>query len=244
MLTAIGRIEALFRYPVKSMAGEALEQADLGWHGLAGDRRYALRSLGERRGMPWLTATKLPELLRFHPVRRGAAVEPTHVRTPEGEELELFGEPLAGEIASRFGAPVEMMALAHGIFDEATVSVISVETMQEVSRLGGADLDVRRFRPNVVVRLEPIDPAAPPGFREDRWVGGVLLFGDGDAAPRVSVTLRDERCSMINFDPDTAVGTPTLLKAVVRANGTNAGVYGTVVRTGKLEVGQVVRIAT
>jgi uncharacterized protein YcbX len=56
-------VEALFRYPVKSMAGERLETANLGWYGLDGDRRLAFRRIDNRSGMPWLTASKLPDLV-------------------------------------------------------------------------------------------------------------------------------------------------------------------------------------
>jgi uncharacterized protein YcbX len=93
--------------------------------------------------------------------------------------------------------------------------------------------DVRRFRPNVVVRL-----AVPAAFAEDAWVGGMLTFGEGTDAPAVSVTQRDIRCAMVNIDPDTAAIAPALLKAVVRVNENNAGVYGTVTRIGELAVGQ------
>ena len=80
----LGQIEAIFRYPVKSMRGEQLAAASLGWHGIDGDRRFALRRLDARGGMPWLTASKLPDLLRFAPRRRDDAVSgiPTHDRTP------------------------------------------------------------------------------------------------------------------------------------------------------------------
>jgi uncharacterized protein YcbX len=86
------------------MSGEPLEVADLGWHGLDGDRRLAFRRADDRGGFPWLTATKLPELILFSPQRREPAVGehlPTHVRTPEGEELALFGQELATEVGRR-----------------------------------------------------------------------------------------------------------------------------------------------
>ena len=67
----IGHVEAIFRYPVKSMAGERLEVANLGWHGLEGDRRLAFRRIDDRGGFPWLTAGKLPDLLLFVPHRHG-----------------------------------------------------------------------------------------------------------------------------------------------------------------------------
>src|SRR5262245_22205245 len=138
MRIKIGEIEALFRYPVKSMSGETLEVADAGWHGLDGDRRLAFRRVDDRGGFPWLTASTLPELILFAPQRRGPAVEgnlPTHVRTPEGEEMALFGQELAAEVGRRHGAPVQMMHLSRGIFDEASISVITTATVGEIGRL-------------------------------------------------------------------------------------------------------------
>src|SRR5947209_5358577 len=153
MLIKLGHVEAIFRYPVKSMAGEPLEDANLGWHGLDGDRRLAFQRMGNRSGVPWLTASKLPDLLRFVPLRRddtGHGDLPTHVRTPDGKEMTVFGEELAADIGRRCGAPVKMMQLNHGIFDEADISVIALDTVREIERLAGRSLDVRRFRPNIV----------------------------------------------------------------------------------------------
>ena len=239
MAIEIGQVEALFRYPVKSMGGEPLEAAGLGWHGLEGDRRLAFRRLDDRSGFPWLTAGKLPGLLLFSPRRREAASGelPSHIRTPDGAELPVFGEDLAAEVGRRFGAPVQMMHLDRGIFDEATISVIASDTVREIARLAGRSPDIRRFRPNVVVRaLRPVP------FQEDAWVGGELSFGEGDDAPAVTVTMRDLRCSMVNLDPDSAGSAPEVLKAVVRANRNNAGIYGAVIRPGRLAVGQTVRL--
>jgi uncharacterized protein YcbX len=235
----IGHVEAIFRYPVKSMGGERLEAARLGWHGLEGDRRLALRRIDDRSGFPWLVASRLPDLLLFAPHRREDDAQgelPTHVRTPDGEEMPVFGEDLATEIGRRFGAPVQMMQLNHGIFDEASISVIASDTVREIGRLAGRSLDMRRFRPNVVVRA-----TRPVPFQEDEWVGGVLSFGEGDDAPAITVTMRDVRCSMLNLDPDSAGAAPEVLKAVVHANQNTAGIYGAVTRIGRLAVGQPIR---
>jgi uncharacterized protein len=238
MLIEIGHVEAIFRYPVKSMGGERLEEANLGWYGLDGDRRLAFRRMDNRSGMPWLTASKLPDLVLFAPQRREDAVQgdlPTHVRTPDGQKMPVFGEDLATEVGRRYGAPVEMMQLRHGIFDEASISVIALDTVHEIGRLSVRSLDVRRFRPNVVVRSLRSVP-----FQEDEWLGGVLSFGEGDDAPAITVTMRDERCSMVNLDPDSASPAPEVMKAVVRANQNNAGIYGAVTRIGRLAVGQAI----
>jgi uncharacterized protein YcbX len=238
MLIEIGQVEAIFQYPVKSMGGERLEVGNLGWYGLDGDRRLAFRRIDDRSGMPWLTASKLPDLLLFAPHRREDGSQgdlPTHIRTPDGEEMAVFGEDLATEVGRRHRAPVQMMQLNHGIFDEASISVIASDTVREIGRLAGRSLDVRRFRPNVVVRLVRSVP-----FQEDEWLGGVLSFGEGDDAPAIAVMMRDVRCSMVNLDPDSARSAPEVMKAVVRANQNNAGIYGAVTRIGRLAVGQTI----
>jgi len=236
MLIEIGHVEAIFRYPVKSMRGEQLEVAQLGWHGLDSDRRFAFRRIDDRSGFPWLSASQLPDLLLFAPHRRDEGAQeplPTHVRTPEGKEMPVLGEELATEVARRYGAPVQMMQLKHGIFDDASISIIASDTIREIGRLAGRSLDVRRFRPNIVVRLVRSVP-----FQEDEWLGGELSFGEGENAAAIAVTTRDVRCSMVNLDPDSASSAPEVLKAVVRANQNNAGIYGAVTRIGRLAVGQ------
>jgi uncharacterized protein len=143
--TEIGHLEAIFRYPVKSMAGERLRAVDLGWHGVAGDRRLAFRRLADRSGFPWLSASTLPELLLFVPASGGDGGEedlPTLVRTPDGREMDVLGDELAAEIGRRHGAPVQMMRLRQGVFDEASVSVITPDTVREIGRIAGQDPDI------------------------------------------------------------------------------------------------------
>jgi len=234
----LGRIEALFRYPVKSMRGESLAAAPLGWHGIECDRRFAIRRLDDAGGFPWLTASKLPDLVRFTPLRQTPSDEnelPTRVRTPDADELPLLGDALAADIAGRCGLAVQILQLRQGIFDEASVSVIGSATVREVCRLGGVPDDVRRFRPNILLRSTGETP-----FEEDAWVGGTVTFGDGPRTPAIAITMRDLRCVMVNIDPDRASTDPQVLKAVVSANQSHAGVYAAVVRTGPLAVGDKV----
>ena len=239
----VGYVREITRYPVKSMAGIATESAILGWHGVEGDRRFAFRRTGANNGFPWLSASKLPELLLYQPVGLDESTGeplPTHVRTPGGSRLELRSAELISEITGRFGNAVELMQLKHGIFDEAPISVISQSTINGIGREAGleGELDRRRFRANILVETESDEP-----FLEDNWVGGTLVFGDSDAAgPAVHVTLLDVRCAMINLDPDTAAKDARLMKTVVKLNQNNAGVYATVVRTGVISVGNPVSL--
>jgi len=223
----VGHVEAIFRYPVKSMRGERLDAAELGWHGLEGDRRLGFRKVGDRGGFPWLSAGRVPELVLYQPCL------PSHVRTPSGADLPVFGEELAAEVGRRFGAPVEMMQFRNGIFDEANVSVIASDTVREIERLAGVAADVRRFRPNIAVRLE-----RPGAFQEDEWVGRVPSFGEAEDAAAVTVTMRDLRCGMLNIDPDTASLAPEVMKAVVSRSENHAGVYAAVTRVGRVAMRQ------
>jgi hypothetical protein len=240
MLIHLGHIHQLVRYPIKSMAGVPAQAAFLGWHGLQGDRRYAFRRLDEKGGFPWLTASKLPNLLLYHPTGLNEQLEepsPTHVRTPAGELLEIGSAELQRSISEKFDSPVELMQLKHGIFDDASISVINLATMDAICQAANLPVDTRRFRANIVVDTTAVEP-----FLEDGWVGGKLVFGDEQTGPMVHVTMRDLRCMMINLDPDTAQQDANVMKAVVRLNQNNAGAYGTVVRTGELRVGQAVAL--
>jgi uncharacterized protein YcbX len=222
------------------MASERLNVARLGWHGVEGDRRFAFRRLTDKSGFPWLTASKLPELLLYKPFRldsNTAELLPTHVCTPDGQELELRSDQLREELSSRYGSGVELMNLKHGIFDEACISVISLGTVHCVERESGREVDVRRFRPNIVIETDSAEP-----FEEDKWVGRTLMFGAGNSGAALRVTMRDKRCVMVNLDLDTAEQDSEVMKTVVRMNENCAGVYGTVVGAGELRVGQVVTL--
>jgi len=240
MIIHLGHVHELARYPVKSMAGVATHSAFLGWHGLQGDRRFAFRRLDDKSGFPWLSASRLPELLLYQPLNLDENAEeptPTHVRTPEGLELPIASTELQNSVAEKFGSAVELMKLKHGIFDDANVSVINLATISAIGREVGEDLDTRRFRANIVIASDSTEP-----FLEDGWLGGRLVFGDDEAGPIVNVTMRDLRCVMINLDPNTAEQDSRIMKAAVRLNENNAGAYGTVARTGQISVGQPVNL--
>jgi uncharacterized protein YcbX len=228
----IGRVKQLYRYPVKSMAGETLNTATLGWHGIAGDRRFAFRRVQETGGFPWLTAGRLPAMIRYQPGGANGDGVPAHVKTPEGAELALYSDALRDELSAQFGAELQLMQLKHGIFDEAALSLITTATLTTIGAKAETEIDPRRFRPNILVETSS---AAP--FPEDEWVGKLIVFGEAPDAPALSVAQRDVRCAMVNLDPDSGMATPQILKAVVQANQICAGVYGAAFRIGQISVG-------
>lgn len=216
------------------MAGMPVSSAFLGWSGLQGDRRFAFRRMDDTSGFPWLSASRLPQLILYQPDGRDDTAKephPTHVLTPSGDRLGLYSEELRSEISNQFGKRVELMQLKHGIFDDSPISVINTATVAHVCSLAGVAADVRRFRPNIV-----LDAEDQKAFLEDDWVGSTMIFGDIATGPAVHLTKRDVRCMMINLDPDTAKQDPAVQKTTVQLNENNAGLYATVVRTGQINV--------
>src|SRR5436190_248300 len=64
----VGRVASLWRYPVKSMASESLEETEVSWHGLRGDRRWAfVRDGVSLSGFPWLTMREKPLMAHYRP---------------------------------------------------------------------------------------------------------------------------------------------------------------------------------
>jgi uncharacterized protein YcbX len=227
----VGRVAALWRYPVKSMAAEPLETVEVSWNGLAGDRRWAfVRDGMVRSGFPWLTIRERPEMGLFRPRFAepgrpdGSAVL---VRTPAGRELDVVDPELAAEL----GGGVLVLKQDRGVFDTMPLSLLTTRTVDGVGALVGDGLDARRFRPNLLVEAADGGP-----FPEDAWVGAVLRVG----GLRMRVDKRDQRCVMVNVDPDTARSDPAVLRAVAREREGCLGVYGSTVQPGRVSVGDPV----
>jgi uncharacterized protein YcbX len=229
----VGRVAGVWRYPVKSMAAEPLDAAEVSWHGVAGDRRWAfVRGGMERSGFPWLTIRELPAMGFYRP-RFAQPERPdgsaTLVRTPGGTEMDVVDPALAAEL----GHGARVIKQDRGIFDTLPLSLITMQTLAGLGTLVGAPLDVRRFRPNLLID-------APEGgpFSEDAWVGSVLRIGGA----RVRVDERDQRCVMVNVDPATGARDPAVLRAIARERQACLGVYGSTVQPGIVHIGDEVAL--
>jgi uncharacterized protein YcbX len=229
----LGHVRELWRYPVKSMAGEPLEAAQLGWHGLPGDRRYAWVQSEDGSSFPWLTIREISELVHFVPRlvdARRPELSRVEVDTPDGDTVAL--EDLGDRLAGRLGAPVHLMRSARGLFDAFPVSLLSLGTVRSLGAATGMALDPRRFRPNILVETTTGEP-----HEEDTWVGRAVRIGD---TATVRLDARDERCVITNVDPDTAERDPRVLREIAQRREACTGVYGSVVTPGEIAVGDPV----
>lgn len=230
----VGRVVGLWRYPVKSMGSEALAEAEVSWHGLAGDRRWAfIRNGVVKSGFPWLTLRERGDMSHYRPSFLEPAQpdkSPTVVRTPSGAVFDI-ADPALGEELCPSG--VRVIKQDRGIFDTFPLSLITTQTIVRLGEIAGAQLDVQRFRPNILVEAAEDAP-----FAEDGWVGSVLRIG----GLRMRVDKRDGRCVVITIDPMTTERNPKILRAVARDRKGFLGVYGSTVEPGRVAVNDPVLI--
>lgn len=224
----VGRVVGLWRYPVKSMGPEALAEADVSWHGLAGDRRWAfIRNGVEQSGFPWLTLRERGDMIHYLPSFVDPArpdKSPTVVRTPSGVLFDVADPALGAELCPG-GARV--LKQDRGIFDTFPLSLITTQTIARLGAMVGVRLDVERFRPNILVEAAEEAP-----FAEDGWVGCVLRIG----GMRLRVDKRDGRCVVMTIDPVTTERNPEILRTVARDRQGCLGVYGSTVEPGRVAV--------
>lgn len=230
----IGHVTELRRYPVKSMAAEALDEAEVGWHGVAGDRRWAfIRDEAVQSGFPWLTLRQRHEMWRYRPSFTDPTrpdSSPTRVRSPGGTSFDVADPALAAEF---FAQGARVVRQDRGVFDAFPLSLISTQSVERLGAMVGDELDVSRFRPNIV--MTATDESL---FPEDRLVGRVLRMG----TMQMRVDKRDGRCVVITIDPVTGERNPAILRAVAGEREGCLGVYGSVVEPGRVTVGDPIFI--
>jgi uncharacterized protein YcbX len=151
----------------------------------------------------------------------------TLVRTPAGAEHDVVDPALAAEL----GHGARAIKLHRGLFDVAPLALITTRSVASLGGLLGTELDAQRFRPNLLV-----EAASDQSFPEDEWVGSVLRVG----GMRVRVDQRDERCAVVNVDPETAERDPAVLRAIASERESCLGVYGSTVEPGRVAVGDPV----
>jgi len=261
-MSTIGTVESLWRYPVKSMRGEELDEMFAGFSGVYGDRLFAFRSSASPKGFPYLTGREQHEMLRYRPRFRQPdkaarpinqteaeslppGVTPVYadasdlmveVETPAGEALAIDDPALIDRLRDGIDEKHRLALLRcdRAMTDCRPVSLFAVQSARKLGEETGTNVDKRRFRANVYLDLTSSD-----GFAEDEFVGRSLRIG-----PKVVISIleRDPRCMMIVLDPDTGEKAPALLKKVAQAHGGMAGVYGAVLVEGMLRKGDSVEL--
>ena len=261
-MSLVGKVESLWRYPVKSMRGEELGEIFAGYAGVYGDRLFAFESSANPKGFPFFTGRDQRQMIRYYARFRNPerAVRPVNwseaqklspnlnplsadanelmvdVETPGGKTLSIDDPALIDNLRAGIDGNHDLKLLRSdkAMTDCRPLSIFAVQTAKKLGEETGVAVDKRRFRANVYVDLTNAD-----GFAEDQFVGRSLRIG---SKVTVAVLQRDARCMMITLDPDTAEKTPAILKAVAQAHEGMAGVYGAVLAEGVIRKGDSVEL--
>ena len=232
-MTRTGTVAALARYPVKSTAGEALDEVRVEARGFEGDRGWAVYTEdgGIGSGKTTRRFRRVDGLLGLTAItRNGGPV----VTVPDGRSAPA-GTPETDALVSEvLGRPLRLAPEADvRHHDEAPVHVVTTAALRRVEELLGRPVNVARFRANVVVDL----PDA--GFPEDDWAGRPLALGD-------EVVLRPDggmtRCRMVDLLPGGAAPDDGLLRLLGRERETAFGIRALVDRGGVVRAGDPARL--
>ncbi|HXO90313.1 MAG TPA: MOSC domain-containing protein [Stellaceae bacterium] len=261
-MSVVGRVESVWRYPVKSMRGEQLPEIFAAFAGVWGDRLFAFKSSATPVGFPYLTGREAHQMLLYRPrfrdpdkaarpgnlaeaeelspILNPVASDPADlaldVETPSGQMLAIDDPVLLQQVTELAGEAHSLTLLRseRAMTDCRPISLFSLQTAQLLGDEVGATLDKRRFRANVY-----LDLGTTGGFSENAFVGRKVRIG---AKVVVSVIDRDPRCQMITLDPDTGAPNPEVLRAVARGHDGTAGVYGAVLAEGLIRTGDPVEL--
>lgn len=253
-------IEAIYRYPVKSLSPEAVDRTQLRPDdGLPLDRAFALahgstefdpanpRHLSKRKFLNLMQNEKLATLTtRFDEasreltvIRDGKQVARGRVDLPVGRRLieQFFAAYMADDLR---GSPRLVQAPGHSFADVPIkcLSLINLASVRDLERIAGVNIDPLRFRGNLYV-----DTGTP--WAEFGWCGREIVVSGAEGPVRLEGLERIERCAAIDVDPASGARDLHLPKALQRGYGhVDMGVYAKVVTGGVIAVGDDLAIAT
>jgi uncharacterized protein YcbX len=240
---AAGTVAQLWRWPVKSMAGEPLRATRMDGRGVGGDRTHAVEV---EHGDAWkpLTAREAPRLLAWrggYPFAQDAGLKPDDpplatVTAPNGRTYG-WGDPrLRRALEADLEQPIRFRRDVAGLQDlERSVLVTTDASLRALEDEFGTAIDLRRFRPNLHLELD-----APP-WAEEEWEGGTLRLAGG-------VVLRllhpCRRCVIPARDPATQEKWPELLRHLAAHHHGRFGINARVLHSGRVQVGERAEIVT
>jgi uncharacterized protein YcbX len=220
---ALGAVSEIHRYPVKSMAGEMLPEARVDEHGLIGDRAFALFDPAEGRAATAKRTAEFPGLMDFRARYLGDQLNITH---PDGRTFPVSSAECSEALCRWFGRRIEIgarsdpperrpvpgrHAMKGTFFDYAPLHLVTTTSMTSfAARALGSILQVRRFRPNLVLECD-----ARGRYPENEWVGRTLQLG---AEVLLEVTDPCPRCVMITLPQGDLPKDPSLLKVLALEN--------------------------
>jgi MOSC domain-containing protein len=216
----------LWRYPVKSMAGEPLTDVLLGPQGMPYDRHYCVVDGEPTRKGNTLTARVAGDLLAY---RAAAGVDGVRVTAADDGVYEI-GDAFAARLGSALGRPLSFTTAQpdEAFHDAYGLLVLNAASVRALQKEWGKPLDPVRFRPNIMIDGDDLE-----AYAENGWIGRRFRAG----AAVLEGAAHDQRCVLPTIDPRTLERDPSLLRLIVEHHNQCFGLYCSVVQAGKLAVG-------
>ena len=269
--TTTGTVVSVWRYPVKSMLGEELNASYVTERGLVGDRAYALLDEETGKVASAKNPRKWEKLFDFRsvfidPPQVAENIPHIRITLPDGtqvfssqdkdidytlskalgRDVRLMKANLDKPSYEEYWPDIEGLAQREKVTDEAMpprtffdIAVIHLLTTSTINRLRGlypeGRFEVRRFRPNIVVE----SASGEKDFIENSWIGKKITIGE-DIVLRVMGPCT--RCVMITLPQGDLPRDSGILRTVAKYNRVNVGVYASVLRSGTIHRGDLVRL--
>jgi uncharacterized protein len=259
-MSVVGTVESVWRYPVKSMRGEELDEIFAGFAGVYGDRLFAFESSANRKGFPFFTGRDQRQMIRYrarfrnpekaarprnlseaekanaNPITADPSDLMIDVETPDKRTFPIDDRALIDSLRANVDGSHKLRLIRSdkALTDCRPLSIFAIQSAKRLGEETGVTVDKRRFRANVYLDLK-----SSAAFAENELVGKSLRIGSKVV---VAVLERDPRCMMITLDPETAEKTPAILKKVAQAHNGFAGVYGAVLAEGIIRKGDSVEL--
>ena len=266
-----GTVVSVWRYPVKSMLGEELNASYVTERGLVGDRAYALLDEETGKVASAKNPRKWEKLFDFRsvfidPPQVAENIPHIRITLPDGtqvfssqdkdidytlskalgRDVRLMKANLDKPSYEEYWPDIEGLAQREKVTDEAMpprtffdIAVIHLLTTSTINRLRGlypeGRFEVRRFRPNIVVE----SASGEKDFIENSWIGKKITIGE-DIVLRVMGPCT--RCVMITLPQGDLPRDSGILRTVAKYNRVNVGVYASVLRSGTIHRGDLVRL--
>jgi len=238
----VGHVAELWRYPVQSMRGEAMREVTLWANGMPGDRAWGVLNPAEGKiaaaakgKKPWHDLIRWQARFLREPEKSQPSA-PVEIHLPGGNVIDSSAPDRDARIAAAIGAPAQLVArhIGNQAYGYASLHLLTSASLAALSQhYPPGRFEPARFRPNIV-----IDSGDLVGFVEQDWIGARLLLGEAE----LEVADHCLRCVLTTLPQDELPLDPGILKATSEANERRAGIYAAVVKTGRIRIGDAVRL--
>ncbi|WP_444684065.1 MOSC domain-containing protein [Alkalicoccus luteus] len=232
------RVEALYRYPVKSMQGEQVSKTAIMPYGFYGDRSHTFK----REDGRYLTITQLPQMTAYQAAFEGEesldAYPAVRINTPSGNTYSFHDEGIRMELEEQWGETVykevyQPEAVPSGAIEEEAILIVTKSSLAELEKRLGKPTAAERFRPNII-----LDADLPP-FSESDFIGVRLQTEGGAVLEGVRMC---PRCAIINVDPATGETDRDYLRTTATELKNEFGLYVSVIKPGVIRRSEQLRI--